>query len=42
MVPGMLLDCQSVAGDVDYHTVAGTEGVARIGSVEDTGHGFPG
>ena len=40
--PGVLPDCQSVAGDADYHTVAGTEGVARTGYAEDTDHGFPG
>ena len=42
MVSGMLPDCQSVAGDTDYHTVAGTEGVAGTDYVEDTDHGFPG
>ena len=42
MVPGVLPDCQSVTGDADYHTVAGTEGVAGTDSVEDTDHSFPG
>ena len=40
-VPGVLPDCQSVAGDADYHTIAGTEGVAGTDYVEDTDHGFP-
>ena len=42
MVPGVLPDCQSVAGDADYHIVAGTVGVARTSYAEDTDHGFPG
>ena len=42
MVPGVLLDCQSIAGNADYHTVAGTEGVAGTGYTKDTDHGFPG
>ena len=39
--PGVLLDCQSVAGDADYHTIAGTKGVAGTGYTEDTDHSFP-
>ncbi|XP_066395813.1 ferredoxin-dependent glutamate synthase-like [Miscanthus floridulus] len=35
-------DCWSVVGDTDFQTVAGTEGIARTGSAEDTDHGFPG
>ena len=42
MVPGGLPECQSVAGDADYHTVAGAEGVAGTSYAEDTDHGFPG
>ena len=41
MVPDVLPDCQSVAGDADYHTVAGTEGVAETDYVEDIDHSFP-
>ena len=41
MVPGVLLDCQSIVGGADYHTVAGTEGVAGTNYIEDTDHGFP-
>ena len=40
-LPGVLPDCWSVEGDADFQTVAGTEGVAGIGSAEDTDHGFP-
>ena len=29
-------------GDAGFQTVAGTEGVARTGSAEDTDHGFYG
>ena len=36
-----LADCRSIAGDTDYQTVAGTEGVAGTGYTEDTDHGFP-
>ena len=35
-------DCRSIAGDANYQTVAGTEGVAGTGYAEDTDHGFPG
>ena len=40
--PGMLPDCQSVAGDADYQTVDGIEGVAGTDCAEDTDHGFSG
>ena len=40
--PGVLPHCQSVPGDADYQTVAGTEGVAGTGYAKDSDHGFPG
>ena len=45
-IVGHPLACCRIAsllrGDADYHTVAGTEGVAETDYVEDTDHSFPG